>query len=204
MSVENEKLLKDYEKQTTSTKNELLTKEERNKKNMRDMMITVLAGLIIGFILKTFIFGVVIVNGESMSNTLHTGNIGVISLLADKDSIEHGEIITFPKEGEVKYIKRVIGVAGDKVALKDNKVYINGKKLEEKYAKYDIGDFTQIPEELSTFKETTIPKGYYFVMGDNRFNSKDSRNGLGLVKSDSIIGTYKFTLVKVPNGQKEQ
>ena len=84
--------------------------------------------------------------------------------------------------GHEKIIKRVIGLPGDYVEYYDNELYINGSKVEEEFERGYTNDF-----DLSIFNETTIQKGKYLVLGDNRPISKDSRM-IGLIDKKNITG----------------
>lgn len=101
---------------------------------------------------------------------------------------KRGDVVVFkaPPDPEKDFIKRVIGVPGDSVSLKDGDVYINGKLLDESvYLKPDVktygGSF------LGDGQSITVPQDSYFVMGDNRSNSSDSR-AWGFIKTGDIIG----------------
>lgn len=103
-----------------------------------------------------------------------------------------GDVIVFraPPNPEKDYIKRVIGVPGDTISLNDGKVYLNGKLLnEDRYIKPEIktreGPFIKDGEAI------TVPKNSYFVMGDNRFESSDSREW-GFVPSKLVVGESFF------------
>lgn len=146
------------------------------------IFITITAILIMWF--RTNVISMNYVPTKSMENTLCVGDILLGS--CNTDNINRYDIIVFypPKEAKPeykseKYVKRVIGLPGDTVSIKDNKVYINGKLIEEDYIK----------EPMETADATyEIPKDEYFVMGDNRNNSLDARfwNG-AFVKKDSIL-----------------
>ncbi len=102
---------------------------------------------------------------------------------------ERGDIIVFnpPTLSDKPYIKRVIGLAGETVEIKNGAVYIDGVKLDEPYIQDGITECNQV--NCTPWK---IPDGYIFVMGDNRRNSSDSRI-FGPVKIDSIIGKASLT-----------
>ena len=85
-------------------------------------------------------------------------------------------------EGSELIIKRVIGLPGELVEYKNNKLYINGKKVNDKYASKETEDFSIL-----------VPKGEYFVLGDNRTNSLDSRV-FGTFSKDKILGKTSMTL----------
>jgi len=102
--------------------------------------------------------------------------------------IRRGDIVVFrpPDVPDQDYIKRVIGLPGDRLELKDNRIYINGRRLDEPYAVYRTGGSLK-----SRFGPFRVPAGEYFVMGDNRDNSRDSRY-FGPVPKDSVFGrAYK-------------
>ena len=132
-------------------------------------------------LIRTFIITPVRVDGASMDQTLEDGQI---LLLYKLSNIGYGDIIVLDeeKEGEI-IIKRIIGMPGDTVSINDNTVYVNGEELEEDYA---YG-------ETSDYEEITLGDDEYFILGDNRPISKDSRY-FGPVKEDEIIGKVIFRL----------
>lgn len=147
--------------------------------------------LLVAMILALFIreFGVQAfkIPSESMLETLLVGDhllatkyaYGVKIPFTNKyvwrgDDPERGDIIIFeyPKDPSLDYIKRVIGIPGDKLEMRDKQLYRNGQPVVESYARHT--DHATYPERDS-FKELTVPEDQYFVMGDNRDNSQDSR-----------------------------
>ena len=128
------------------------------------------------------------VKGASMDPTFGSGDYIFTSKITYKmRAYQRGDVIVFrsPHNPDIEYIKRIIGVSGDSVMIKDNEVYINGVKLQEQYiaAKTNLweGGFSK------NGVETKISKGMLFVMGDNRPRSSDSRE-FGLITEESVIG----------------
>lgn len=129
------------------------------------------------------------VEGASMENTLHNGD----NLIVDKLSYrfhdpERFDIIVFPfqYQSNTYYIKRIIGLPGETVQImEDGSIYINGEKLEEAYGREVIQ-----PDTIGRAAEpVTLGDDEYFVMGDNRNNSSDSRTDIvGNIKREDIIG----------------
>lgn len=128
-----------------------------------------------------------VVNGESMENTLYTGE----SLLVEKVSYhfhdpERYDIIVFypkGKEEEEYYVKRVYGLPGETIQIIDNQIYINNEVIADEYAKNEMDD-PGIAEEPITLGEDE-----YFVLGDNRKVSLDSRDSdLGPIRQKNIAG----------------
>jgi signal peptidase I len=128
------------------------------------------------------------IKGDSMQPNFPDGEF----LLTDKITYRFGE----PKRGDVvvfqapvaegeEYIKRIIGLPGDRVSVKEGKVYINGAQLQENYLKSTL--FTPIGAFLAEGEEYVVPTGSYFVMGDNRPASSDSRSW-GPVAKQKITG----------------
>ncbi|AMB94799.1 signal peptidase I [Aerococcus sanguinicola] len=135
------------------------------------------------------------ISGDSMAPTLHNGDMAIAYRLAEPD---RGDIVVFPGPDapNEKYIKRVIGKAGDTIKYQDNQLYVNGEPVKEEYleplkasnpGQLVTQNFTL--EELTN--EKTVPEGEFFVLGDNRPVSKDSRY-FGFVHSDQVEGTTNF------------
>ncbi len=143
--------------------------------------------IIVVLLVKTFVVSPIRVNGRSMENTLHDRDIMLLNEITYRFSkIERFDIVVVHYQNEY-LIKRVIGLPGDQVSYIDNSLYINGKKVNENY-EHEITD---------DFSTSVIPKGKYFVLGDNRTNSTDSRM-LGFftrrqIKGKAAIVIYPFS-----------
>lgn len=125
------------------------------------------------------------IKGQSMHPTFPDAEY----LLTEKISYyrhnpERGDVVVFkPPISEDEFIKRVIGLPGDTLMIKDGKVYLNNKLLNEDYIKVNTNPSSFLEEGISY----TVPAGNYFVMGDNRPHSSDSR-AWGPITKDSITG----------------
>jgi signal peptidase I len=141
------------------------------------IVLAVIIWLVVNFATARFI-----VEGSSMEPNFHTGQMLIVSRLSYKlSSPKRGDVIVFqyPDNPVDDYIKRVIGVPGDTVEIEDGRVYINGQVVNEPYLSNVIPD--------SQRGKWTVPEGSYFVMGDNRPHSSDSRSW-GMLSGDLIIG----------------
>ena len=137
-----------------------------------------------------FLFRPFEVKGESMFPNLHDSEYLITNVISQKiGNPQLGDVIVFkaPNEEDKDFIKRVIGVAGDTVSVREGNVYLNGKLLDESaYLKPEVktygGSFLREGDEVS------VPEGYFFVLGDNRSYSSDSREW-GFVPKKNIIGS---------------
>ena len=142
-------------------------------KRTAEILLSIVIGLLIAFLIKEFIIFNVNVPSESMETTVMTNDklIGYRLAYLNK-APERGDIITFesPDNPGVTFLKRIIGLPGETLNIVDGKVYINNSDtpLDEPY-------INNREEPKGDFGPYVIPEGSYFVMGDNRNNSLDSR-----------------------------
>lgn len=141
--------------------------------------------IIVVVLIRTFIVTPVQVTGTSMVPTLADNQILILKKY-DHD-FDRFDIVVFEYNNST-LIKRIIGLPGEIVEYKNNNLYINGKKIEEDFIEEDTENFS-----LSEIDYKKIPKGYYFVMGDNRNNSTDSRY-IGLINEKEIKGKTNFSI----------
>jgi signal peptidase I len=131
----------------------------------------------------------VVVEGNAMMPAFHNGD----KVLTDKNvsELKRGDVITFlyPKDRTKWYIKRIIGLPGETVEIRQGKVYINGQVLDEPYVDETFN------QTKANFPPQKIAEYNYFVMGDNRDNSSDSRYW-GAVDMQLIKGKYYLTYSK--------
>ncbi len=137
--------------------------------------------VVVVVLIRTFIITPVRVDGDSMKNTLKNGDI---LLLYKLSSIDRFDIIVLDEEKDnEKIIKRVIGLPGETVAIKKGKIYINDKVIDDEYAYGETSDYNKV----------TLRDDEYFILGDNRLISKDSRY-FGPIKDNEIKGKIVFRL----------
>ena len=160
--------------------------------------IKVIILIVVVFAIYIWVIGIQQVVGNSMNNTLENEDMVLLYKLGYKiGNVKRFDVVSFYYD-ETKYlIKRIIGLPGEHIAYKDNKLYINGEYVEENR------DFVTEDFDLKQLGYDVIPDGYYFVLGDNRENSLDSRE-IGLINKKDIIGraiarVWPITDIKIIN-----
>jgi signal peptidase I len=150
---------------------------------LRDLIISL---AISGFII-IFVYQPVKVEGTSMMPSLEDQErIFVNKFVYRLEPIERGDVVVFryPRDPSKSFIKRVVGLAGDRIRINAGQVWVNGKRLEEDYV-------PRAYEDLRSYSETVVPPGSYFVLGDHRSLSNDSRD-FGPVSEGFIYGKAVF------------
>ncbi|MCR8969567.1 signal peptidase I [Facklamia sp. 7083-14-GEN3] len=149
------------------------------------------------------------VDGSSMEHTLEDGEKVWMWKLSD---IERFDVVIFPQPNPLPgrqpklYVKRVVGIPGDKIAYQNDQLLINGQAVDEvylnekaqEYRNVGGGNFTEdfAMEEITG--EELVPEGKFFVLGDNRQNSVDGRS-FGLIDADSVLGKATFIYWPIKN-----
>lgn len=154
-----------------------------NTKNFFREVIPYLIIIIAVLLIKAYIFTPVIVNGPSMMDTLHDKDIMILDKIGMKiGGIDRFDIVVI-QTSQSKIIKRVIGLPGETIEYKDNKLYINDKEVADPYP-------SQVTSDI---EKQIIPNNTYYVLGDNRTDSVDSRI-LGPISKDKILGHATFII----------
>lgn len=203
-----------------------------------DTFKTIFFAILIAIVIRTFLFEPFKIPSGSMYPTLYVGDYLFVSKytygyskhsfpfsmpLFDnriwEDKPDRGDVVVFkfPQDNRTDFIKRIIGLPGDKIKLEKGRLYINGKMIEreviedfvlrdkfgnaERYRQYvevlpegfkhkiiEVSDF----ENVDDMPEIEIPQNSYFVMGDNRDRSDDSRVNVGFVPEENLIGKARF------------
>lgn len=156
---------------------------KQRKPLWREYLETIAGALFLAVFIMVFVARAFTVDGPSMLPTLHSGE----RLLIDKVTYrvrppKRGDVVVFryPADPKHYFIKRVVGVAGDLVQIEGGKVRVNGVEIDEPYLDAPM---------LGRNRSFSVPEGHYFVLGDNRNNSQDSRSPMvGYVPRSHIIG----------------
>ena len=187
-------------------------KKKSWKKELREWMVSIAAALMIVFFIRTFLFQIIRVDGASMSTTLLDGERLYVSVLDMKlNDPQRGDIVIchYPNRGKTNFVKRVVGVPGDKVCRLQGVTRIiyevtdeNGEvktvedMMDDRWAIYFPYGSTE------DYEPYTLGEDEYFVVGDNRYNSHDSRdwndaspaNDVGPITGDMIIGKVRTVI----------
>jgi len=169
-------------------------KGKKEKKTLKQEIIswvvTLVTAIVLALVIRTFIFEPIRVDGSSMADTLHNGEITFTfktGYLFNDPQRQDVVICRYPNRKEY-FVKRVMGVPGDTIAIQGNTVYINGQALEEPFL---------TPERNAinlSLGPITLGEDEYFMIGDNRYASNDSRNlrEVGPIAREEIVGEVKF------------
>ncbi len=162
--------------------------EEKKRNEWLEWLKAVLVAIILVFILRTFVFSASVVEGESMSPTLEDGNKIIFNKFVYLvGGPERADVVIIQRPLK-NYVKRVIALPGEVIEIKNHILYINDEVYDQPFineeAILNTGNFGPIE----------VPDDSYFVMGDNRAISKDSRNGLGFIEDEHIIGRSEFII----------
>jgi signal peptidase I len=160
----------------------------------REYFESLVIAVVLALFVRTWVFQAFKIPSGSMEPNLLVGDhlivnkmlfapaaTGVERALLPHRAIRRGDVIVFksPEEPDRDLIKRVIGLPGDRLELRRKRVYVNGQPLEEPYVQFLEAPSTDGPERVGDLRESygpvTVPDGQYFMMGDNRDNSQDSR-----------------------------
>lgn len=189
-----------FSKRKKRKKEEVLANDLQNDdsssflKEVVNIVLSVIIAYILFVAIRTFLFFPFQVVGESMYPTLQTGDRLILNRLGNVDRFD---VVVFPAPDDTgeEYVKRVVGVPGDEITYYQDDLYVNGELTEEPYldAMKEVAGERQLTNdftlyELSNGEAATVPEDMYFVLGDNRWVSKDSRE-FGFVPAEMIEGT---------------
>lgn len=197
------------------------TQAAHRKSTVREYFESICVAVILALFVRTFAVQAFKIPTGSMENNLLIGDHLLVNkfvfaptatelerVLLPIDPIRRGDIVVFkyPEDPERDFIKRVIGLPGETIELRNKKVYIDGKPLEEPYVRFlfpaDKGggnaEFAEF-DVRSSYGPVTVPAGHYFMMGDNRDNSQDSRYW-GFLPREYVKGKALFVYFSFGDG----
>ena len=163
------------------------------KSTAREYFESICVAVILALFVRTFVVQAFKIPTGSMEKNLLIGDHLLVNkfvfaptatsledTLLPIDEIERGDVVVFkfPQDPERDFIKRVIGLPGDTIELRQKRVFVNGAKLDEPYVQYLSPPEESSPDDIDVrvrYGPVTVPAGHYFMMGDNRDNSEDSR-----------------------------
>ena len=175
----------------------------KNKSVFREYLEAIIVAVLLALFVRTFVVQAFKIPSGSMLPTLQIGDHLLVTkfsygvtlpitgtVLFSRPGPVHGDVVVFrfPRDRSLDYIKRVIGVGGDTIEIKDKQVFVNGQKIADPHAHYasrDIMSAAGGPRD--NFGPVTVPVGKIFLMGDNRDNSFDSRFW-GFVDLPEVLG----------------
>ena len=180
-----------------------MTEAKQTRSTFREYAETLVIAILLALVIRTFVVQAFKIPSGSMIPTLDIGDhilvnkfiYGVRLPFTDFTLVpirhpERGDVVVFkfPKDESKDFIKRVIGLPGDTLEVKNKAVYVNGQKMDELYAVHDeSGELSSLMQGRDNFGPVSVPKHSYFVMGDNRDHSLDSRFW-GFVDESKIKG----------------
>lgn len=165
---------------------------------LKDIIISVIVAFVAFLVITQFFMIPIRVDGSSMEPTLHDKNLGFSNVFDIKQGkVERFDIVVIevPSKGK-NLVKRVIGLPGDKVFYQNDTLYINDEAVEEPFLDSEFMEQQKRLRDSDLFthdfsEPVVVPEGEYFVLGDNRLNSSDSR--------DPRYGTFKFKNIRSKN-----
>ncbi|RKX24751.1 MAG: signal peptidase I [Candidatus Zixiibacteriota bacterium] len=195
--MEQDFLIQDFKQAETQRQAREVLQKKKHKPLWREYLETAIIALVAAALLRVFVISAYHVNSASMEDTLMTGDYIFVNKLAyDYGSDpKRGDIVVFkyPNNPEKDFIKRVVGIPGDEVQVADKILYVNGDVASIPTMSKHI-DKRIIPGDLSfrdNFGPYEVPSDQYFVVGDNRDDSRDSRFW-GSVPRENIKGKAVF------------
>jgi len=163
------------------------TSNDKIKYILTEWVAPIVAAIVISLCLNKFVFFIMRIPSESMDPTLKIGDLGIVTRVYNTNNLKRGDVVIFKSvELNETLVKRLIGLPGDKIKITDTgDVYINGLNFEQDFVKHNGG----------ATGDYEVPEGCYFFLGDNRYNSLDSRYwSIKYIEAKYIEGKGQFVI----------
>lgn len=162
--------------------------DSKFKNEWFEMIKAIIITIILAILIQSFVFSTSVVEGDSMEPTLNSGDRILFNKFIYLWNKPLREDIVIIEQANKNYVKRIIALPEETIEIRNHTLYIDGEPYEQNY----------LPEKAiqrtGNFGPIAVPEDHYFVMGDNRAISKDSRNGLGFIEEKHIIGRSEFII----------
>ena len=178
-----------------------MKKQNHVLKESISWLLTVVLPVAVVFLINLYVCKLAVVSGDSMYPTLFDRDLLVVWMLNAEPACGDVVVVNSPEDSYLhgeKIVKRVIATGGQTVSIdyEENAVYVDGVKLDEPYLNFSEADPMAA---LSDGAEVTVPEGCYYVLGDNRNHSGDSRNGeIGFIAPEDLVG---IQIARIPLGR---
>lgn len=176
--------MKQYKSKESGNNNPHSMQSKRNSlREIREWAQTIIIAVVLALLIRSYLFEIILVDGSSMVPTLYDRDrvfVNKITYLIDKP--KHGDIVIFktPEDNKSNYVKRLIGLPGDRIKIENGVVFLNNEPLDEPYI---------AAPPFNDYAEVTVPEDTFFALGDNRNDSKDSRDiHVGFVSMENLVG----------------
>lgn len=164
---------------------------QKVKKEIREWIVSLTTALVVVMLVSNFLVTIIRVDGGSMLNTLHDGDrllVNVLDMQLNGPERYDVVILHYPQR-KGNFVKRIIGMPGDTLEVKQGVLYINGEAVEEEYLAEERT--VKFHSDSYHFGPIEIPEDQYFVLGDHRDKSNDSRQ-VGLIDRDLLVGQASY------------
>jgi signal peptidase I len=179
----------------------------KEKNEIMEWVKVIGIAILITWGIQFFLLTPIVVSGASMMPTFEDGDKVIINKIGPKlTEYKRFDVIVFEAKEDTNYIKRIIGIPGDHIAYQNDELFINNNRYEEPYLdqyKKELKDNEKLTDDFTLneyLNEKVVPEGYFFVLGDNRRSSTDSRDPrVGFIPIEKILGSARMIFWPLDN-----